>query len=236
VSGDLICGVDAATMWTSPAAPRDVDASALLDVPDLAAWTAALGAEERLGLHGRVDTQLVRGEPAVVLEERDGWARVAAPWQPSPKDSRGYPGWVRRAHLAPGSAAAAPEAEMAATTDAILAYARRFLGVRYLWGGTSLHGIDCSGLVHVAFRAAGLVVPRDADAQRGSAEPIGLGDELPGDLYFFARPDGFVYHVGFVTAPDAMLHAPEATELVEEAPVSAERRGALVGVGRLFPR
>jgi gamma-D-glutamyl-L-lysine dipeptidyl-peptidase len=93
-----------------------------------------------------------------------------------------------------------------------------------------------SGLVHLAFRAAGLVVPRDADAQWAAAERIGHGAERPGDLYFFARPDGFVYHVGLVTAPDRMLHAPEATELVEEAPVSAKRRGALVGAGRLLPR
>jgi cell wall-associated NlpC family hydrolase len=236
MSGEVVCAVEAATEWTSPDAPRDVDAPALLDVPDLVGWTGALGAEERLGLHGRVDTQLSRGEPGVVLEERDGWTHVAAPWQPSPRDPRGYPGWVRSAHLAASSAAATtPAPEIAATADAILVFARRFIGLRYLWGGTSLCGVDCSGLVHLAFRAAGLVVPRDADAQWAAADRVGLGDEQPGDLYFFARPDGFVYHVGFVTGPDTMLHAPEATELVEEASVS-ERRGALVGVGRLLAR
>jgi cell wall-associated NlpC family hydrolase len=188
-------------------------------------------------LHGRVDTQLTRGEPAVVLQERDGWTRVAAPWQPSPQDPRGYPGWVRGAHLAVSSAGVTgPEPQVPATAAAILAFARRFIGLRYLWGGTSLHGVDCSGLVHLALRAAGMVVPRDADAQWAAADRIGLGDEQPGDLYFFARPNGFVYHVGFVTGADTMLHAPEASELVEEAPVSAERRGALVGAGRLLPR
>jgi cell wall-associated NlpC family hydrolase len=232
----LVCAVEAATVWTSPDAPRDIDAAALLDVPDLVAWTASLGAEERLGLHGRVDTQLSAGEPATLLDERDGWAKVAAPWQPSPKDPRGYPGWVRRAHLADArEAPAVPIAEIDPSGEAVLGVARRFVGLRYLWGGTSPHGVDCSGLVHLAFRAAGIVVPRDADAQWSASTQVEPGDARPGDLYFFARPDGFVYHVGFVTGAGEMLHAPEGTELVEEAPISAERRGRLVGVGRLLP-
>jgi hypothetical protein len=233
VTASLICAVEAATMWTSPGAPRDLDALALLDVPDLAAWTASLGPTERRGLHGRVDTQLTVGEPAVVIEEVDGWARVAAPWQPSPKDERGYPGWIRRSHLGPGAALVAPPAEIGAGADARLGFARRFVGLRYLWGGTTPRGVDCSGLVHLTFRAAGVVVPRDADAQCAAAAKVALGDEQPADLYFFARPDGFVNHVGFVIEPGVMLHAPEGTELVEEAPVSAERRGSLIGAGRL---
>src|SRR4051795_6972686 len=46
--------------------------------------------------------------------------------------------------------------------------------------------------------AAGLVVARDADAQWAAADRVPPGGERPGDLYFFARPDGFVYHVGLV--------------------------------------
>jgi gamma-D-glutamyl-L-lysine dipeptidyl-peptidase len=236
MSDAFVCVVEAATMWVSPDAPRDLDELALLDVPDLAGWTEALGAEERLGLHGRVDTQLTAGEPAILLAEGDGWAQVAAPWQPSPKDDRGYPGWIRRSHIGPGAAPATPGVEIAATADAALAFARGFLGLRYLWGGTSTRGVDCSGLVHLTFRAAGVVVPRDADAQWAAADRIAVGDERPGDLYFFARPDGFVYHVGLIVEPGVMLHAPEGTELVEEAPISAERRESLVGVGRLGSR
>ena len=53
----------------------------------MAAWVEVLDAEgnadRRLGLHGRTLTQLLVGEPVEVLEERDGWARVVAPWQDS---------------------------------------------------------------------------------------------------------------------------------------------------------
>lgn len=121
----------------------------------------------------------------------------------------------------------------------LLAAAGRFLGLRYLWGGTSGWGLDCSGLVHLVFRAHGLVVPRDAFDQAASVEPVLLDDVRPGDLYFFARPGERVYHVGFVSRPVGddgvrwMLHAPEGGELIEDAPLAPHRQETLVAAGRV---
>ncbi len=300
--------VPVATVWTSPDAPREVDRPAVHDRPDVAAWTAGLDAETRLALHGRTLTQLLLGEPALVLEEQDGWAKVAGLWQESGGHPDGYPGWVRTAHLAapvdrttgptacvvtptapcrtddgevldlscgtwlwlddtPGSAApgadelavllpggrrgTVPRSDVRvahkheASTyapDDLLATARQFLGLRYLWGGTSAWGLDCSGLVHLTLRAHGRLVPRDASDQAvsGRLEPVELDAVLPGDLYFFARPGEAVYHVGFATRavePDGtrwMLHAPEGGGLTEDAPMAPERVERLVAAGR-FP-
>lgn len=236
-----IVTAEVATVWSDPDAPRAIDAPALHDIPDLATWTAALTVADRIDLHGRTETQLLRGEPALVITDWEGWVRIAAPWQPSPDDARGYPGWVRRAHLRPATDAdaedtTAPRRTIDPTADAVVAYARRFLGLRYLWGGLSEWGLDCSGLIHLAFRQAGIVVPRDAEPQRDAARPVARGEERPGDLYFFAKEDGYVYHVGFVTAPDRMLHAPEASQTVEDAPLSGRRLTDLVSVGRLGVR
>jgi gamma-D-glutamyl-L-lysine dipeptidyl-peptidase len=61
----------------------------------------------------------------------------------------------------------------------------------------------------------------------------------PGDLYFFARPDERVYHVGIVSRPVGadgvrwMLHAPEGGELVEDAPLAPHRQETLVSAGRV---
>ncbi|MBA2697612.1 MAG: C40 family peptidase [Nocardioidaceae bacterium] len=229
--------VEVATVWTSPDAPRDIDAPATAAVPDLHSWLSVQSAEVRRGLHGRTLTQLLEGEPVDVLEEDlAGWARICAPWQPNPADDGGYVGWVRRSHveLAGGEAPSSPVGPVPPDRIAVVDAARQFVGVRYLWGGLSPYGLDCSGLVHYAYRQAGLVVPRDAHAQAAVVTAVQLGEEQPGDLYFFARADGRVFHVGFVTAPGRMLHAPETGELIEDAPVADDRRATLVAAGRFL--
>lgn len=230
--------VDVATGWTSPDAPRDIDAPAVADVPDVAGWTRSMDREDRRGLRGRTLTQLLAGEPVEVTEESGDWVRVVAPWQPAPEDERGYPAWVRRAHLAERNdqEPAAPAPLVAADRLAVADFARLFVGLLYLWGGTSPWGFDCSGLVHYSYRQAGVVVPRDAHAQHGAALAVPLGEEEPGDLYFFAREDGQVTHVGFVTDRLRMLHAPESGGLVEDAPMSPERKATLVSAGRFLAR
>ena len=189
-------------------------------VPLADVWSAP-GSPERV-------TQALRGEPALVLEERADWARVALPWQPG-HDPRGYLGWVRRAHLRAGHprAPAAP----GRPTD-VLDAARRLLGAPYLWGGLGPAGIDCSGLVHLAHRQRETRVPRDAADQHAAAEPVPLPDAGPGDLFFFARADAHVFHVGMVTESGGMLHAGEE-EGVAEGPVSPARRTHLIAAGRL---
>ena len=231
-----IC-VDVSTGWTSPAAPRPMDAPANADVPDAGGWLASLdeaGPDARRELHDRTVTQLVSGEPVEIVDEADDWVRVVAPWQPSPLDPRGYPAWIPRSHVEVViEPAGRPVAQKRADRGAIVDRSRRHLGLRYLWGGTTPYGLDCSGLVHLGYREAGVVVPRDADAQRAAAQPVPLGSERPGDLYFFARPDGYVVHVGFVAAPGTMLHASGTEQRVVEAELTAELTARLCGAGRL---
>jgi gamma-D-glutamyl-L-lysine dipeptidyl-peptidase len=234
-----VVGVDVATVWTSPSAARPIDEPAVRDVPDPQAWVASLDAEARLGLHGRTLTQLLLGEPVDVHEETpDGWLSVSAPWQPAPEHEDGYRGWVRAAHVSESAVGvpAAPPGEIRAGRLEVLAEARRFLGLQYLWGGMSPWGLDCSGLVHFANRRAGVVVPRDAYAQHAVTVAVPIDEAQPGDLYFFARQDGRVFHVGFVTGPQRMLHAPETRGggLIEEVLLPPERLATLVAAGRLL--
>jgi gamma-D-glutamyl-L-lysine dipeptidyl-peptidase len=141
----------------------------------------------------------------------------------------------------PTSSVRNPEADPAGGWAAsLLASARQFLGLRYLWGGTCGWGLDCSGFVHLAHRVHGRQVPRDSGDQLPAARPVELDAARPGDLYFFARPGEPPYHVGFVTerptpGQPAMLHAPEHTELIEEITLSADRLETLVAAGRYAP-
>jgi len=119
----------------------------------------------------------------------------------------------------------------------VLAFAGRLLGVPYVWGGLSPAGLDCSGLVHLSWRRYGVTVPRDASDQHRVAVPVPLGEERPGDLYFFARDGASAHHVGFVAAaPGAerqMLHAPARGGHVVAEPVRGERAATLIGAGRV---
>lgn len=123
----------------------------------------------------------------------------------------------------------------------LLKSARQFLGLHYLWGGTSAWGLDCSGLVHLVMRAHGVVVPRDAcdQADARNLERVPLEAVEAGDLYFFARPGEPIFHVGFASrrvGADGvrwMLHAPEGGELIEDAPMAPHRLDTLVSAGRV---
>ncbi len=251
--GPAVVRVPVTTLWVAPERPRPVDAPILADVPDARRWLADLDAHRRddesgdgrRGLHGRVGSQLVAGEPVRVLStagaaDAGGWAQVLCPWQPAAHGAGGYPGWVPAAHLAPapaGLGAATPPvtADAAGRTSEhpALRLTREHLGLRCLWGGLSPLGLDCSGLVHLTWRRLGVVVPRDAHAQAAAAEPLAAAEVAPGDLYFFGRPHRPIHHVGVVVSPGRMLHASETRGMVVEEDLTADRLATLVAAGRL---
>ena len=83
------------------------------------------------------------------------------------------------------------------------AEAEHFLGVPYLWGGSSPAGIDCSGLVQIALNAAGDDCPRDSDMQEeGWGDWVVAADQpCRGDLAFWRG------HVGIMLDAEILLHA-----------------------------
>lgn len=91
-----VANVPVATVWTEPAKVREVDAFGTGEKTDINKWIKAMSAEESKDLvsSNRVQTQLLYGEPVIIDEVVDGWAKIVAIWQPSKKDERGYPGWV----------------------------------------------------------------------------------------------------------------------------------------------
>ncbi|MER2000890.1 MAG: C40 family peptidase, partial [Lysinibacillus sp.] len=88
--------------------------------------------------------------------------------------------------------------------------AKRFLGLPYLWAGTSSWGYDCSGIIYAAYRAHGIMIPRDSFYQATKGKAISKSKLQPGDLVFFAYNGGTgkVYHVGLYIGNGQMLHAP----------------------------
>ena len=90
----------------------------------------------------------------------------------------------------------------------IIHYACQFLNTPYLWGGKSVLGIDCSGLVQVVFGIIGMQLPRDASQQIEVGTPItSLQQAITGDLAFFANEEERVVHVGILMNNREIIHA-----------------------------
>lgn len=129
----------------------------------------------------------------------------------------GAAGWVARSDAVPADRLAQ---RFTPSGRAIVEHAAQFLGLPYLWGGTSEKGFDCSGFVQRLFGLHGARLPRDSDQQSGRGAAVDPGRDWSGvedgDLAFFAEPGaGRATHVGILAAGGRLLHASTSRNGVE---------------------
>lgn len=132
--------------------------------------------------------------------------------------------------IAAGYAAADPAPGGAAAIA--VAFARSHLGTPYVWGGDGPAdgGFDCSGLTQAAFRAAGIALPRTAQAQYNTGPHLPRSAPLePGDLLFYGTDAHHITHVALYTGTGQAIDAPHTGAVVRQGPArigTADYQGA----------
>ena len=119
----------------------------------------------------------------------------------------------------------------------LVAQARRFLGVHYLWAGTSGFCLDCSGFTQLVYKAFGATIPRDAADQATAGRRVATRSALrAGDLVFFRDSAGAIHHVGLSIGGGKMIHAPSTGSSVRIVSLDSEPyRSEFAGGRRLTP-
>lgn len=127
---------------------------------------------------------------------KEGWHRVRLP--------SGESGYIQAGDVRLGDGA---DAKSRGSETELVASARRFLGVPYLWGGMTARGLDCSGFMSLVFRMNGVELLRDADLQFDdpSLQKVERADLRSGDLVFFGKKK--VTHVGLYVGEGRFLSA-----------------------------
>lgn len=92
--------------------------------------------------------------------------------------------------------------------EQIIDSAKQYIGVPYVWGGTSPNGFDCSGLVYYVFRQHGIYLNRTAATQYEHGVSVSKSNLQPGDLVFFANTyKAGISHVGIYVGNGQFIHA-----------------------------
>jgi len=186
------------------------------------------------------ETQLLLFERVRVIKTQGAWALIEAVEQPEYTHHQrweGYPGWVLRSAIQPVSprdaapASATTHLPLPQQRQAIVRAAEAFIGTPYLWGGRSpatagaaTTGVDCSGLVNLAYRSVGMQIPRDAHEQWMRATNIERPE--PADLIFLSEKNhpAKIVHV-MLDAGDGWLIEAPGTGLTVRRIEAAKRLG-----------
>ena len=118
--------------------------------------------------------------------------------------------------------------------SSIVATSMNYIGVPYVFGGTSPYGFDCSGYVQYVFANAGISIPRTADVQYEFGTPISTTELVSGDLVFFSTYTYGASHVGIYLGDNQFIHASSSRGVTIDSLGSSYWSSHYIGARRIL--
>ena len=176
--------------------------------------------------------ELKNGTAVTVLSTSNGWSKVSY---------AGKAGYISADYLVTASSGTAispsntaASVSISAKRQSVLNYAAQFLGVPYVYGGSTPSGFDCSGFTSYVFKNTVGSIPRVAQAQYDATTRVSRDDLLPGDLVFFGSSTSSISHVGIYVGSNQFIHAPSTGDVVKYSSLTGSYATRYQGAGRVI--
>lgn len=170
--------------------------------------TTTLNVREEASLLGNIVTSVPIDEELEVIELTSDWVKIKI------DNDEGY---ISRQYVKLSfelnKAITFEEGDIvgvSGTRNRLVAFAKKYLGGRYVWGGTTLgKGVDCSGFTQQVYKNFGISIPRTSGSQASSGTTIKASNVKPGDLVFYGNGGG-INHVAIYIGNGQVIHASTA--------------------------
>ena len=176
--------------------------------------------------------ELKNGTAVTVISTSNGWSKVSY---------AGKAGYISADYLVTASSGTAispsntaASVSISAKRQSVLNYAAQFLGVPYVYGGSTPSGFDCSGFTSYVFKNTVGSIPRVAQAQYDATTRVSRDDLLPGDLVFFGSSTSSISHVGIYVGSNQFIHAPSTGDVVKYSSLTGSYATRYQGAGHVI--